>query len=183
MKITVVRFLLFLALHVSFPTFVCGSRDGQLVLEEPVARERVPGDSPAYYTGPKKANQLFIISYFQMAPNPPTKNKRVFFYLEGYSPALPGLENATLLTRAEVPDRPDIFEAEAKISDFKAVVVRRDLSYGGPLKAGSNEVLADFLLWGPAMHTGNHTCEAVAKLPDGRVLFSFAATVWLEGGW
>ncbi|KAF2815429.1 uncharacterized protein BDZ99DRAFT_567270 [Mytilinidion resinicola] len=131
-----------------------------------MARERVPGDNPAYYTGPKKANQLFDISNFQMAPNPPTRNKRVFFWLESYIPALPGLENATLLTKMKAPDRPDIIETEAKISNFKAVVVRRDLVYGGPLKEDGNEMLADFWLWGPAIHTGNHMCEAVAKLPN-----------------
>lgn len=200
--------LLLFVLPLPLSAFLHGS-DGQSVIGEHVDREKVPGVNPAYYTGPKRDDQLFDIGWFQVAPDPPTRhvvpnnypslpltclfrNKQVFFYLNGKVGDQPGLDNATLLVRAWIPNdpKPPIpWEAEAKLSEFAPVVVRRynatrrNLDYGGPLKKGENEMLFDWPLVGPFIHTGNHTYEAVAWLPDGGVLFSFKGTYWLEGGY
>jgi hypothetical protein len=201
MKFSLLNALPLFALPFPSSTVLHGS-DGQSVVGEHMDREKVPGVNPTYYTGPKRDDQLFDIRFFQVAPDPPTKhaflttylshsitclfrNKLAFFYLSGWVGDQAGLENATLLLRAwrphDLEPDPDPWEAEAKLSEFKPITVRRNWEYGGPLKEGDNEILADFLLYGPFIHTGNYTCEAVARLPDGRV-FSFEGAYWIEGG-
>jgi hypothetical protein len=53
--------------------FVSDPPGGQEVSDEAVALEKVIGDSPANYTGPRRSYQLFANSVFQVAPNPPKK--------------------------------------------------------------------------------------------------------------
>lgn len=36
-----------------------------------VKKEPVPGNNPAYYTGTPSRDQLFVISEFDIVPNPP----------------------------------------------------------------------------------------------------------------
>lgn len=108
------------------------------------------------------------------------KNRRVFFYLGGaVTRDYPGLANSTLSIRTKFLDQPETpeYEYTNKISDFKLVTVRHDGAYGGPLVVGGNELVGDQELFhfGSDPETSEIEIEAVAKLPDGRVLFAFEA--------
>lgn len=56
--------------------------------------------------------------------------------------------------------------------------------YGGPLRLGRNELLADAYLFNPALPgekwVKNFTMEATARLPDKTILFSFAQNIVIE---
>lgn len=70
------------------------------------------------------------------------------------------------------------------ISDFKLFTVRRipEFVYGGPLVPGINEMVGDLPLLN--LEPGRAVCvddvEAVARLPDERILFAFEARVWYK---
>jgi hypothetical protein len=68
-----------------------------------------------------------------------------------------------------------------KISDFRLFTVRNIEGYtrGGPLVKGSNEIVGDFLVLCIGQDHGNMAwdIEAVARLPDHRILFAFEARV------
>lgn len=111
---------------------------------------------------------------------------RIFFYLRGDTGRhrLPGLADATLELWAHMVNRDDMpeYTIKKKISDFKPFTVRNedDYTYGGPLIQGVNEILADMWLtaWDPEGHgTVVFDIEAVARLPDERILFAFEATL------
>jgi hypothetical protein len=72
-----------------------------------------------------------------------------------------------------------------KLSKFPGVIRRdhHEYIYGGPLKEGQNDILTDFPLLWVLFDPGNYTLDVEAKLPDDRVLFSFAGTVYLESDW
>lgn len=94
-----------------------------------------------------------------------------------------GLEEATLNITVSFADNygPQL-SFEEKIPDIPEIVVRRDDKYGGPLKLGTNEMLFDhFLLVYPLLDAFNCTVEAIARLPDQRMLFSFAQDFTFEG--
>jgi hypothetical protein len=67
------------------------------------------------------------------------------------------------------------------ISDFKLFTVRKvpEFEYGGPLVPGLNEMVGDLPLLDlePRRAVCVDDVEAVAALPDGRVLFAFEARV------
>ncbi|KAF2180891.1 hypothetical protein K469DRAFT_714072 [Zopfia rhizophila CBS 207.26] len=104
---------------------------------------------------------------------------------------LGGIETLSLRTATIevtiVPHDGDIrFATSTEIRDFFPVIVRtRDRQfepvYGGSLKPGWNELLYDRRIRRLSVKTGNYTVGVEAKLNDGRVLFSFAADIWLDG--
>lgn len=117
---------------------------------------------------------------------------RIFFYLQGTTGTqhLPGLSNATLSLsmrhqRFENSDSSPVqdsnYTVTHNISDFKLFTVRKvpEFEYGGPLVPGLNEMVGDLPLLN--LEPGRAVCvddvEAVARLPDGRVLFAFEARV------
>jgi hypothetical protein len=104
---------------------------------------------------------------------------------------LPGLANATLelwASRINFPDEPE-YRIERNLSDFKLFTVRNfyDFTYGGPLIPGLNEIVGDlwFMDMGPGHRKVVLGVEAVARLPDGRILFALEARVSYKrrGGW
>jgi hypothetical protein len=167
-------------------------------------REKVVGQNPAYFFQVPEAKQLIEIGEFVVSPNPPIRylnltrtimgtantterdqDTRVFFYMRCYVKYnLPGLENATLTLRS-------IFEGTGSentqlINGHRAFPVRdrskdRVYQYDRPLVKYANEIVGDFeiLHWrGPDVL--NFYIEAVAKLPDQRILFAFEADVDVE---
>ncbi|KAF2111229.1 hypothetical protein BDV96DRAFT_603343 [Lophiotrema nucula] len=147
-----------------------------------VVQEKVPGHNPAYYTRTLAAHQLFDIDEFTLYPEPPIsyRDGRVFFYLRGTIYDEPSeLANATLTLRAQMADEPPNpdWEFTNKIRDFKVVTVRHDGIYGGPLTTWGNELVGvqDLFHFGHDPETTEVTIEAVARLPDERILFAFAA--------
>ncbi|KAF2647414.1 hypothetical protein K491DRAFT_685549 [Lophiostoma macrostomum CBS 122681] len=155
-------------------------------------REKVPGDNPAYYTREKACDQLFAIEDFTVSPNPARIDHRIFFYMLGNTGPqdLPGLANATIelwANRVNFPDEPE-YTVKRNLSDLKPFSVRSwdDAEYGGPLIPGINEIVGDlwFMDLGPGHGTVVLDVEAVARLPDGKVLFAFEARVLYERrGW
>ena len=100
------------------------------------------------------------------------------------SPPLPGLANATLEIHANLPgddDDNDTYFFKNKISDFKLFTVRdeREHTYGGPLVMGADEMVGDFFVldFEPGHGTVQWDVEAIARLPDDRILFAFEAAV------
>lgn len=111
----------------------------------------------------------------------PDRNEHVFVYLYGHiSENYPGLHDATFKLSGACPD---YYEEEHKFMEWKLPVVRRGTQYGGPLRYGPIEVLFDslMLLW-PPFKPGKWNCsaEATARLPDQRVIFSFASNFTLQ---
>lgn len=81
-------------------------------------------------------------------------------------------------------DPNDTVSATRKLVDFPYVVTRDPISlkYGEPLKWAANEMIADSIIWSPNLKTGNYTVGVETRLPDGRRLFCFEVTLYLEGG-
>jgi hypothetical protein len=109
----------------------------------------------------------------------------MFFYMLGDTGPrnLPGLANATLelwASRVNFPDEPE-YTVKRNLSDFNPFSVRNayDFTYGGPLVPGINEIVGDlyFMDIGPGHGIVVLDMEAVARLPDERVLFAFEARV------
>lgn len=117
---------------------------------------------------------------------------RIFFYLRGTTGTqhLPGLPNATLSfymrhRRFKDDDSSPVqdsnYTVTHDISDFKIFTVRKvpEFEYGGSLVPGLNEMVGDLPLLN--LIPGSAFCvddvEAVARLPDRRVLFAFEARV------
>ncbi|KAF2866403.1 hypothetical protein BDV95DRAFT_599021 [Massariosphaeria phaeospora] len=150
-------------------------------------REKVSGHNHVYYTQVDKADQLFFIIDLAVHPDPPRLNEHNFVLLNGWlDETYPGLEDATLKLSGECPRYGEI---EGRIADIQRPVVRhltsnaRGYEYGGPLMKEFNELLYD-QLWpyfpGKERIKVNCWFEATARLPDKRVLFSFAANFTVQ---
>jgi hypothetical protein len=123
-------------------------------------------------------------------------NHRIFFYLSGHTQHfanLPGPVNATLELHINPPDHDihddDFYFAKAKIAGFGLLTVRRDgdeadnlMKYGGPLRAGDNEMVGDLFMYDLDPQPGVYVwdVEVVARLMGGRLLWAFAARVEIE---
>ncbi|KAH7069914.1 hypothetical protein BKA63DRAFT_494112 [Paraphoma chrysanthemicola] len=154
-------------------------------------RRKVPGSNPAYFTRLKVEDQLANIYDFTVLPYPPIDNTRVFFYigcdiyLNDTRGEITGLANATLETHARLPDSDDgdddFFFLKGKLTEWGVFTVRdpETYEYGGPLEFGTNDIVGDFinLNFDPHHGTAIWDFEAVARLPDDRILFSFGARV------
>ncbi|KAF2175851.1 hypothetical protein K469DRAFT_701401 [Zopfia rhizophila CBS 207.26] len=181
--------LLLLLAPLSCSHFLPASHQAALVdLDHHAEREKVPGDNPAYYSREKAADQLFEILEFTVSPNPPIVDHRIFFCLRGDTGTgdLLGLADATLelwANRVNFEDEPE-YTIKKNISDFKPFTVRNedDYTYGGPLVQGINEMVGDMYLLdlGPDHGIVALDIEAVARLPDDRILFAFEARVVYE---
>lgn len=116
------------------------------------------------------------------------RDHRIFFYLRGDTGThdLPGLADATLELRVNrvVSDDERKYTIKRKISTFQLFQVRNpdSYSYGGPLVQGVNEIVGDIYLLelGPDHGTVALDIEAVAALPDNRILFAFEGKVECE---
>ncbi|MCJ1373602.1 hypothetical protein MMC20_004830 [Loxospora ochrophaea] len=149
--------------------------------------EKVPGDNPAFYCGPARKDQLLDILEFDTSPNPPTANKRYFFYLLGEAPDDERLHEAqlklTVIRDFVANDNPWIIDIP--FAKTPHVIVRKtekqDERYQKELQAGRIEIIADGWFPKTFIQTGNWTFLVELTLPDGRVLSCFKATVYLEG--
>jgi hypothetical protein len=95
---------------------------------------------------------------------------------------LPGLADATL--ELSMRGNNQTYFAKEKISQSRFFTRRaeRENIYGGPFLQGTNELVGDILLWtwGHEHETVVLDIEAVAMLPDERILFAFGAKVEYE---
>jgi hypothetical protein len=69
---------------------------------------------------------------------------------------------------------------EAKLVECP-IIMRRDGRYSHELKPGRIDFLADIVIPGLFVETGNYTFTMEAKVPDGRVLFCFQSSMFLKG--
>jgi hypothetical protein len=74
-----------------------------------------------------------------------------------------------------------VYFFKRKISDFGVFIVRDPdtYTYGGPLVPGSNEIVGDVFNMNIGFDHGTAMwdVEAIAKLPDERILFAFGTRV------
>ncbi|KAH7117645.1 hypothetical protein B0J11DRAFT_509352 [Dendryphion nanum] len=139
----------------------------------------VEGHNHAYYTQVERKDQLFRITDLSIYPDPPALNEHNFVLVAGsISHDYPGLKNATLKISGVCPD---YYEIEKRIDELRGPIVRRRVlhgyEYGGPLRKWHNEMFYDLFWpwWGPEpLKKSNCSVEVTAKLPDERILFSFA---------
>ncbi|KAF2653825.1 hypothetical protein K491DRAFT_717679 [Lophiostoma macrostomum CBS 122681] len=137
----------------------------------------VPGHNHAYYTKVPREEQLFRVQELAVHPDPPVQNEHHFLYVSGYNaPNLPGLEDTTLELSGVCPEYYE--QGPAKLADMYHLVRRTGEEYGGPLRGDENELLWDMFVgaWPPHEPPFEYNCslEATARLPDGRIFFSFA---------
>lgn len=143
-------------------------------------RQRLRGDNDAYYCGPPPREQLFEIEEFDVAPSPPTADHRFFAFLQGWAPDVPNLNDSVMrLTAKKGDDEP--FVLEEKLVNYPQIVLRQKGEYTRELKPGRNELVADYVILGMFLETGDYSFTAEARLPDGRVLFCFESSLFLEG--
>ncbi|KAH7074079.1 hypothetical protein FB567DRAFT_553573 [Paraphoma chrysanthemicola] len=154
-------------------------------------RQKVPGSNPAHFTRLKEEDQLANLYEFTVLPYPPIDNARVFFYvgcdiyMNDPRGEITGLANATLEMHARLPDSDDddddFYFFKGKLTEWEVFTVRNPetYKYGGPLEFGSNDIVGDFMNvnFDPGHGTEVWDLEAVARLPDDRILFSFGARV------
>ncbi|EOD51762.1 hypothetical protein UCRNP2_1454 [Neofusicoccum parvum UCRNP2] len=143
-------------------------------------RQKLLGDNDAYYCGTPWREQLFEIEEFDVAPSPPTADHRFFAFLKGWAPDAPNL-NDSVLKLTTTKDGGEPYVLEEKLVSYPQIILRHNGKYGHELKPGRNELIADYVILGMFLETGNYTFTAEAKLPDGRVLFCFESSVFLEG--
>lgn len=110
-----------------------------------------------------------------------SRNHRFFMYINGRLPNVTGLNETSLKISGQKDDEePRVFVR--KFSNWPQIIIRTDKRvYGHELKPGWNEIIADYVLLPMFIKTGNWTFTAEATLPDGRVLFCFEASTYLEG--
>lgn len=111
-----------------------------------------------------------------------SRNHRFFGYINGRLPNVTGLNETSLKLSGQKDDEePRVFVN--KFSDWPQIIIRTDHEwvYGHELKPGWNKIIADYMLLSMFVETGNWTFTAEATLPDGRVLFCFEASMYLEG--
>ena len=113
---------------------------------------------------------------------------QIFFgYIHGLAPRGEELSDARLSLSAEVEKvdgtHVDVGTLDRSFSEWPQhrIIVRQRGQYGGPLKPGLMEIIADFELPSRFTEKGNWTFKADARLSDGRTLFCIDATIWLEG--
>lgn len=92
--------------------------------------------------------------------------------------------NLTIQHSSKPDSKP--FSVSTELRDFPPVMVRRitgdaEVQYGGHLRAGENELLADMRIPSRLVEAGNYTVTVEARMGCGRVLFSMEADIWLEG--
>ncbi|KAK4987767.1 hypothetical protein LTR50_004420 [Elasticomyces elasticus] len=163
---------------------------------------RVPGTNNATYGPVPKTEQIFYVEFLEIAPSPVPVNEIFFIWLRGQ--ILPSwvtaldtlndawLANATLAITswAIYPDRermePTTYTIPLRTkayADFAHIAVRD--AAGAHVDhltiSGANDILADMLILGPFLRTGEWTFEIVAKLADGTCLFAMSLTQWLKG--
>ncbi|KAN0072775.1 hypothetical protein V8E54_008889 [Elaphomyces granulatus] len=141
--------------------------------------QQLPGDNQAYFCSSLN-QQLFKIEEFDIAPNPPVVDHRFFGYLSGYVPDVPNLNDTSLRISSQKDDG-ETRHIEEKLVKCPNIIMRRDGRYSHELKPGRIDFLADFVIFGMFVETGNYTFTMEAKLPDGRVLFCFQSSMFLKG--
>ncbi|OAL04760.1 hypothetical protein IQ06DRAFT_290785 [Phaeosphaeriaceae sp. SRC1lsM3a] len=92
---------------------------------------------------------------------------------------LPNLAFSTLTLKTVFHG--DVYEVTQRISDHSVFSWRRDGVYGGPSVKGENVLVGDMGIghWGKAQNVSIYA-EAVARLPDQRVLWAIEAEVDVE---
>ena len=103
------------------------------------------------------------------------RDERGFLYLNGEAPNVDTLNEAMLklyvINKDDHEEEPVIIEAP--VEKFGNVIVRHKGKYGGPLRPGIVELIADYMIYSPFFPKANYTIRCEALLPDDRVLFSF----------
>jgi hypothetical protein len=89
--------------------------------------------------------------------------------------------NETSLRLSMQKDGDVLNQIEDKFADCQWIFMRHQrFDYSHELKPGRMEFIMDYIFFGRGVDPGNYTFAAEAKLPDGRVLFSFEFTLPLN---
>ena len=125
---------------------------------------------------PKRKSPLLSLALQRLGLlNHPYRDEHGFLYLNGEAPQVDTLSEARLKLHVINDDRPDEKPEvlEAPVEQFGNVIVRQKGVYGGPLKPGLIELIADYMIYSPFFPKANYTIRCEALLPDDRILFSF----------
>ncbi|KAK4994554.1 hypothetical protein LTR66_005443 [Elasticomyces elasticus] len=163
---------------------------------------RVPGTNNATYGPVPKAEQIFEVEFLVIAPSPIPVDETVFVWLRGEILPSRGtaldtlndadLANATLAINLSTvypdgrPDEPDTYNIPLRAEAYSKVAHIAVRNATGAhvdclTLSGPNDILADMLIPGQFLRTGEWTFEIVAKLADGTCLFAMSLTRQLEG--
>ncbi|KAI1379820.1 hypothetical protein F4677DRAFT_442019 [Hypoxylon crocopeplum] len=153
--------------------------------------EKVPGNNNATFCAIPKEQQLFQVEFLDIAPSPIPVDQFFFIFLRGNVPDEYGLDYANLrLTsyakladgRELGPDTHVIPLTTTSFADNAHLGIRNPRgAYRGTLNPGRNDVLGDFMIISWFLRTGYYTFRAEATLPDGRHLFCYQMSQWLDG--
>ncbi|OQN96793.1 hypothetical protein B0A48_17353 [Cryoendolithus antarcticus] len=168
----------------------CSVKDGQPYC--------IPSDDNVTFAPVSQEDQLFSTYYLDIAPYPIIADRTFFVKLHGYlkddliNDLDATLADATFNATTHVSYEngrtytwgsatfPLRAQAIAQIREYLAI---RDMTgrYVEHLSLGYNAILIDgwFSYWFTA--SGNYTFAVDARLPDGRCLFAFEVTQWIEG--
>ncbi|KAL9618330.1 MAG: hypothetical protein Q9160_006912 [Pyrenula sp. 1 TL-2023] len=164
---------------------------------------KVPGNNNATYGPVPKAEQLFDIELFEIAPLTIPVDQIVFQLLRGeISPSkrhdLDPAHLDQLLQTATLTITLSAVLSDGKQEDAKSYAVPlRTTAFGDVAhlsiresmgtyvehlsSSGRYDILTDSFIPGMFLRTGTWTFEVVAKLGDGTCLFAMSLTQWLEG--
>ncbi|KAK9769874.1 putative Ubiquitin 3 binding protein But2 C-terminal domain-containing protein [Seiridium cardinale] len=160
------------------------------VLEERVPNSSIVDSHNVTYGPVPKAEQLFHVEFLEIAPFPIPVDRIVFVYLRGCVNNETGLDQASLriTLQAKLASGEEQEPRTYKIPLVTAAWGHTHLSirnaegvHERKLSPGQNDVLTDYWIPGMFIRTGAWTFHVEAVLPDGRYLFGFKLTQWLQG--
>ncbi|KAK6433073.1 hypothetical protein LTR95_010749 [Oleoguttula sp. CCFEE 5521] len=164
-------------------------------------RYRVPGNNNATFGATPLKDQLFDIQFLDVTPMPIVSDELYYMYLFGLfwpdhssNPTQADLDNATLSFTfsiiyadgsQDVGSPYTIPLRTTLINRFQHMGIRNEdglptdrMSLG---VYGENDIVADGWIYKQYVVSGNWTMRFDARIPDGRCLFDFSMTQWVDG--
>ncbi|KAK6063810.1 hypothetical protein SCUP515_12137 [Seiridium cupressi] len=160
-----------------------------------VPEERVPSSSivnshNVTYSPVPKAEQLFQVELLEIAPFPIPVDRIFFVYLRGHVSNETGLDQASLRITLQAKlasgeeEEPRTYTIPLVTTSWGHThlsIRNAEGVHERTLSPGQNDVLTDYWIPGMFVRTGAWTFHVEAVLPDGRYLFGFKLTQWLQG--
>ncbi|KAK6439377.1 hypothetical protein LTR95_004424 [Oleoguttula sp. CCFEE 5521] len=158
----------------------------------------VPSVGNVTFAPVPQEGQLFSTYYLDIAPYPITADRTFFVKLHGYLKA--DLTNVTATVLADATFNATMhvtYENGGKYTwgpatiplctqmiaeNYGYLAIRNKTGhYVEHLSLGYNDILVDGMFVYEDITSGNYTIAFDARLPDGRCLFAFEITQWIEG--
>nr|OQO31335.1 hypothetical protein B0A51_02109 [Rachicladosporium sp. CCFEE 5018] len=145
------------------------------------------------------SHNLFSTYYVDIAPYPITADRTFFAKVQGYlQHNLPNVTDAILADATLSATMSASFEngrehtwgpgtvplrTQMIAQDFGYLAIRNETGhYVDHLSLGYHDILVDGAFFYDFLFSGNYTFAFDARLSDGRCLFGFEFTQWLDGG-